>query len=85
MHTLNSLGQQIGHSPLIFPSHGLCLSRELSEGGIISKVAEAWCQEQWSPHLARVQYRTVTKHINHHKPETGLHETTHAFSPADFD
>lgn len=57
MHTLNNLCQQTGHSSLIFPSHGL--SREVSEGGIISEVAEAWCQEWWSPHLASVQGRTV--------------------------
>lgn len=51
---------------------------ELSEEWIISEVEESWYQEQWSPHLSRVQGRTVTKEINHQEP-------AHAHSPADFD
>lgn len=70
----------------VLPSPPSCgRSCELSGGGIISELEEARCQEQWSPHLARVQGRTVTKEINHHKPETGLHEAAHAHSAADFD
>lgn len=51
---------------------------ELSVEWIISEVEESWYQEQRSPHLSRVQGRTVTKEINHQ-------ESAHAHSPADFD
>lgn len=53
------------------------------KGGIISEVEEARCQQQRSPHLPRVQDRTVTKDINHQKPETRLDEAALELGPND--
>lgn len=58
----------------------VCPERSLREG-----LSLKWQRNGAKNSGASVQDRTVTKCINNPKPETGLHETTHALSPADFD